>query len=268
MLGGNFGVLSGVYNADTKKIEWGSKPEYPKNGKMLDIRPLGMAKANGKLYFSSGGQLFERINGKTPIWKRALNMGGRINTELGGIRGLSTVKNPTGPGESLMFLWIPRGKARGDIKRLDGPKLKMVHETDLRRYFNAYFKNDKISSVGILGGYNRFLSIKDPLSGQIVQLVGFQQAIDTNNKSLVHHNYYKGGTYCVRWSHKKYTMHCINGKWSKGKPILVAARAFAESPFPSEKGTIYFGGYDSNFEEATDMAWIFKADIETVLYGK
>jgi hypothetical protein len=39
------------------------------------------------------------------------------------------------------------------------------------------------------------------------------------------------------------------------------------SPFPEDKGAIYFGGYDSNFKEATGMAWIFKADPMTVLYG-
>lgn len=268
LLGGDIGVFSGTYNSDTRKIEWLAKPEFPKNGNMLEVRPLGMTAANGKLYFSTGGQLYERINGRHPDWRTAFQMGGRIDVELGGMRGLSTMKNPTGPGESLIFLWIPRGRTRGDIKRLDGQALKEVHETDLRRYANEYFAKDEMRALSILGGYNRFLPVKDPKTGQIVHLVGFQQVVNAKDEKLKHYKYYKGAPYCIRWNDKKYTVHCVNGKWSEGKPILVAPRAYAQSPFPSEKDVIYFGGYDSNFEEATDMAWIFKADLKTVLYGK
>jgi len=192
----------------------------------------------------------------------------RINPELGGFRGLSRIRNPGGIGDSLIYVWIPRGRARGDIKRLDGPGLEPAHETNLRQYFNEHFKKEKIQSMGILGGYNRFLPLKDPKTGHTVHLVGFQQTVESPDVNLKHGHYYKGGTYCVRWSDKKYTMHCVNGKWSEAKPVLVAPRTYAQSPFPGDKGAIYFGGFDANFQEATERAWIFKADLATVLYGK
>ena len=267
LLGGGTGIFAGAYDASSKTIEWGRDPEYPKGGELLSTRPLGIAEANGNLYFSAGGSLFERVNGRKPDWKPAFEMKGRINPELGGFRGLTRIANPIGPGDSLIYVWIPLGRTPGNIKRLDGPGMIEAHETDLRQHSNALLKGENVRVKDVLGGYNRFLPLKDPRTGQTVYLVGFQQRIQSSDPSLMHGEYYKGATYCVRWNEKKYTSHFINGKWSAGKPVLVAPRTYAQSPFPEEKGAVYFGGYDSNFFEATDRAWIFKADLETVLYG-
>ena len=53
-----------------------------------------------------------------------------------------TFPNPTGPGESLIFVWTPSGACRGDIKRLDGVGLKEANETTLRALF------DKVKRTG------------------------------------------------------------------------------------------------------------------------
>ena len=50
-------------------------------------------------------------------------------------------------------------------------------------------------------------------------------------------------------------------------PVLEAPRAFASSPFKGEENVVYIGGFDANFHNATNMAWIFKAGASTILGG-
>ena len=77
--------------------------------------------------------------------------------------------------------------------------------------------------------------------------------------------YYSGAMYSIRTADQQYTTEEVNGTWEDSKPVLVAPRAFEYSPFPGEEDVIYFGGFDANFFDATDMAWIYKADVYTVL---
>jgi poly(A) polymerase len=266
MLIGDPGILSGVYNSATGRIEWDSEPEHPGGGVIFPARPLGIAQANGKLYFSVGGRLFVRHNGKHPSWTAAHSMSSQgVNTDLGGIRGLSTVDNPGGPGESLIFVWTPRGRSPGQVKRLDGVELKEADETSLRELYNRHTPHPGTTSTGSLGGYNRFLPITNPRTGKIAHLVGYEQTINTRDPSLAWHRYYKGALYGIRLDADTYSALSVNGRWNPSKPVLVAPRTFAHSPFPDEKGWIYFGGHDANFQESTDMAWIFKAPLDVVL---
>ena len=265
LLVGDPGIVSGVYNAKTKSIEWGGKPEHPSDGSTFPARPLGITEANGKLYFSVAGGIFVRTNGSKPTWSQVYAIPGRVNTDVGGIRGLSTIANPIGPGESIIFVWTPSGACRGDIKRLDGPQLKPADETTLRALFDTVFKKSGAHARFSLGGYNRFFPVKDPRTGKTVHLVGFEQRIITKDESIKWNHYYKGALYGVRRGSKDYTTMDVNGRWDKSKPVLVAPRAFANSPFTGEENVIYFGGHDANFNKSTDMAWIFKADAKTVL---
>lgn len=75
----------------------------------------------------------------------------------------------------------------------------------------------------------------------------------------------QGALYGVRRGPEDYSTQEINGRWDASKPIIVAPRAFANSPFPGEANVIYFGGHDANFNKSTDMVWIFKACARTVL---
>ena len=265
MLIGDPGILSGVYNSATKSIEWDEKPEHPTDGGAFPARPLGITEANGRLYFSVGGKIFVRTNGPSPRWSLAYKIPGNVNTELGGIRGLSTVDNPNGPGESLIFVWTPRGRSPGQIKRLDGIELKESNETTLRELFNMQSLHGDARSTGSLGGYNRFFPVKDPRTGKTVHLVGYEQTISASDKAISWHRYYKGALYGIRTEKQRYSNQGVNGIWDPSKPVLVAPRAFAHSPFPGEENVIYVGGHDANFKPSTDMAWIFKAPLNVAL---
>jgi hypothetical protein len=265
MLIGDPGILSGVLNSTTGRIEWDDRPEHPTDGKFFPARPLGITEANGSLYFSVGGKIFKRLNGRKPRWELAYEIKGGVNTDVGGIRGLSTIDNPNGPGESLIFVWTPRGSCVGDIKRLDGPGLAETTETTLRALFGREKINGDAYARFSLGGYNRFAPVKRPGTGELVHIVGYEQRIVTANESLKWNHYYKGAMYSVRTRDQKYTTHEVNGRWQQGKQILVAPRAFANSPFDGEEDVMYFAGHDANFSPSTDMAWIYKAPLDVVL---
>ena len=81
--------------------------------------------------------------------------------------------------------------------------------------------------------------------------------------------FYAGGCYAVRRGPRDYLTLEVNGNFSPGNgPVLEAVRAFALSPFAGEEGDVlYVGGFDANFKNASDRAWIFKANLRTVLHG-
>ena len=137
LLCGDSGVISGAYSAESEAIEWDRAPEFPVGSPAhtFPVRALGMAVANGRLYFSVGGQLFVRTDGASPSWTIAWQIPGQVNTEVGGIRGLTAVPSPASSGatnreqvlnESLLLVWTPNGRSVGEIYRLDAVKENSV----------------------------------------------------------------------------------------------------------------------------------------------
>ena len=111
LLIGNPGIISGVYDASLPaKIRWDKQVEFPASG-TFSTRPLGMVEANGSLLFSVGGVIHHRIDGPSPTYTEVLNLGDGVNTDVGGIRGLTTIANPNGAGECCapMHLDLVRG---------------------------------------------------------------------------------------------------------------------------------------------------------------
>ena len=116
---GTKGIFTGAYKASvTGKIVWNATPEIATIG----IRPLGIVTANDSLYFSSGNKLFQRKNGSNPTYAVAhdfSDLAATINSAVGGIRGLTAIDNPSGPGDALLLMWCPNGQSKGVIYRLE-----------------------------------------------------------------------------------------------------------------------------------------------------
>lgn len=265
LLLGNPGIISGVYDPESGEIEWDDAPEYPVFPLKLSARPLGIAAANGNLYFSAGGSIYQRINESFPGWKIVYTISGNINQDAGGIRGLTNVPNPRGPDESLIFVWTPDGSSKGEVRRLDGTGLEEHTETNLSSLFNREQISGSAKALFSLGGYNRFLPVRVPGSSDTVYIAGFEQRISSSDASVVWNNYYRGGMYAIRNKDLIYSVGEVNGGYDPFKPVLVAPRTYTYSPFPGEENVLYFGGFDANFYDATGMAWIFKAPVSMVL---
>lgn len=273
LLLGNYGVLSGVYDPTLPtKIRWDDEKEFPASGGHIDVRALGMAEANGKLYFSGGVSLYVRTDGEQPSWSEVINLEdllkeekAPLNVEMGGIRGLSAIDDPNGDGESLIFMWAPTQRSLGVIKRIDfdADGAHTIRDETVVADLVPTILGDHIDVWKVLGAYNNFHEVIDPQSGELVHVFGFQTVFEGNDSLLGQGRYYKGGPYVIRKQDQSYHIGVINGLWAEGKAHPLGPRSFVLSPFGDN--SIYMAGYDSNFVESTGKAWIFSTDLDTFL---
>ena len=261
---GTMGIYAGTYNPLTPgKIDWIQIPEIGQ----LPIRSLGITTANNTLFFSSGNKLFKRNDGTSYSYSIAHDFSDlsiNINSAVGGIRGLTTIKNPNDNNDALILMWCPDGQSKGIIYRLepDGSGgFNRFYETKISSLVENYLPG---TSVGyLLGAYNEFYEYVDPLTFDTLHLIGFEAGINGGSYPTWN-GYYSGGVFAKRDKNMQYSLEEINGSISSTDPALVANRCYVKSPFKNQENSIYFGGFDPNNYTATSMAWIYKKTFQTV----
>ena len=260
---GTQGIYKGKYNpAAPGKINWISTAEFGP----LSIRPLGIEVANGDLHFSSGSKLYRRIDGVSPnyvIDHDFSDLGATINSAVGGIRGLTTIDNPSGVDDAFLMMWCPNGQSQGTIYRLEpngSGGFNRIYEAKLSILIASFLEGSNASYV--LGAYNEFYKYIDPISNDTLHLVGFEANI-AGGGHPTWNSYYKGGMFAKRNSNGQYSIEEINGTIGTDDTPLVANRCYASSPFSNENA-LYFGGFDPNSNSSTNMAWVFKKNYQDI----
>ncbi|MDB4711518.1 NIPSNAP family protein [Verrucomicrobiales bacterium] len=263
---GNPGIVAGTYDASRpEKIRWDRNLEFPflKEGSFR-TRPLGITVANGILFFSEGGTIYRRVDGKSPSYSKVLDFHEDTDTDVGGIRGLTTIKNPNGPGQSLLFLWAPGDRSECQVKRMDpdGAGQYTVHdEVKLIDLMSATLGTEVTYT---LGAHNMMYPIIDKDAGETVHLIGFQGNIRTKkNLRWKGSALYAGALYAVRQEDQTYKVLEVNNSYMPGKRPLISPRAFCYSPF--NDANLFIGGHDSSRKVSDNMAWVFKATLDVAL---
>ena len=216
--------------------------------------------ANSALHFSSGSKLYRRIDGVSPSYvidHDFSDLGATINSAVGGIRGLTTIDNPSGIDDAFLLMWCPNGQSQGTIYRLepDGSGgFNRIYEAKLSILIERFLVGSNASYV--LGAYNEFYKYIEPISNDTIHLVGFEVNI-TGGGHPTWNGYYKGGLFAKRNSNSQYSIEEINGTIGTNDTALVANRCYVSSPFSTENA-LYFGGFDPNSNSSTNMAWVFK----------
>ena len=258
---GTQGICKGKYNpTNPGKIDWISTAEFGP----LTIRPLGIEVANGALHFSSGSKLYRRIDGVSPSYvidHDFSDLGATINSAVGGIRGLTTIDNPSGVDDAFLLMWCPNGQSQGTIYRLEPDGIggfNRIYETKLSLLTANFLVGSSASYV--LGAYNEFYECIDPVSNDTSHIIGFEVNIIGGGHPLWN-GYYKGGLFAKRDPSGQYSIEEINGTIGASDSPLVANRCYVKSPFSNETA-IYFGGFDPNSYTSTNMAWIYKKDYQ------
>ena len=265
---GTQGIFSGKYNPNIDgKIEMGLNPEIGP----LSIRSLGIAIANNSLYFSSGNKIFKRNDGFIPSYDVVhdfLDLGSNINSAVGGIRGLSTISNPSGVNESMLLMWCPNGQSRGTIFRLDPSESQgfdRVYETKISLLVEDYLPG--VTVTYLLGAYNEFYSFTDPASNEEYHIIGIESLLQGENYPTWN-SFYSGAIFVLRDNSAQYELQEINGAIDFEDNPLVAVRCYVKSPFENEDA-LYFGGFDPNGYTSTNNAWIYKRIWNTLdIYGQ
>ena len=173
---GNPGIVAGTYDESIPgKIRWDRNLEFPflKEGSFR-TRPLGITVANGSLFFSEGGAIYRRVDGKVPSYSKVLDFHEDTDTDVGGIRGLTAIKNPNGPGQSLLFLWAPGDRSECQVKRMDPVGVGQYTVHDEVKLIDLMSETLGAEVTYTLGAHNMMYPIIDEDSGETVHLIGFQ----------------------------------------------------------------------------------------------
>jgi len=266
LLLGNPGVITGVYDPDQpSKIRWARNTEFPfLTQGAFRTRPLGMIQANGSLFFSVDDAIYRRIDGPHPTWEEVIRLGDDIDTDVGGVRGLTAVAHPNGDGESLLFVWAPGGRSTSQIMRLDPDGA------------GGYTRHNEVSILDLmsqrldvrvsytLAAHNMMYPVKHPTTGETIHIIGFQGNIHGKNDLRWKGSaLYGGAMYAIRHHDGSYTLHEVNNAFRSGRTPLVSPRTFCLSPFGDNQ--LFIAGHDSSNRISDDMAWVFQAPLDVVL---
>jgi len=266
LLLGNPGVITGVYDPDEpSKIRWARNTEFPFLSRgAFRSRPLGMIQANGSLFFSVDDAIYRRIDGLRPTWVEVINLGDDIDTDVGGVRGLTAVPNPNGAGDSLLFAWAPGGRSTSQIMRLDPDGKGGYTRHDEVAILDLMSKRLDVRVSYTLAAHNMMYPVQHPATGKTVHIIGFQGNIHGKDHLRWKGSaLYGGAMYAVRHDDGAYTLHEVNNAFRPGRTPLVSPRAFCLSPFGD--GQLFMAGHDSSNRISDDMAWVFKAPLDVVL---
>ncbi|MBC8099144.1 MAG: hypothetical protein H7Y11_06855, partial [Armatimonadetes bacterium] len=252
------GVFSGVYDATQPGlIRWDAAPELSGN----EGRPMAFAVANGVLHTAAAPRVLRRLDGAAPRWEEVYRY--ELNTGRGGnsgLRGLTTVPNPSGMGESLLAA-LEGG--RGKMVRLDPqPTLpyRAVLELDIMANLSAAWGYD---TTYVVVANSDMTWIPDPTTGEAALFISVQHHPAQARDDAVY--------YIRRMAangEPAYTLVTIDNTQLDPPIVLNSTRAISLSPFAEDNGrVVYIGGYDADNVPSHNTAYALRASIEAAFSG-
>ena len=263
------GVLSGVYDPKVPGlIRW-----YPFHPVNFSERALSVCEANNSLVIGAGDAVWRRKDGRSPSYSMVHDLRDLVDNPvqpaIGGIRGMTTIDNPNGPGDSLLFLWSNADAkgACGSMYRLDPDGRGGYTRHEDVRLASVVQGELGVHPSFILGAYSYVQPVRNPETGKINHLVGLYVQLQRGKHSYPtwsDKKIYMGGLFAIRDEKGRYTINEVNGRHNGSDTPLTAVRAIEPSPFRYDTD-VYFGGHDCAFIRSTDFAWMYKAPLRTVL---
>lgn len=253
------GVCAGVLDAAAPgHLRWAAASEMRTPA---GERVMGFCDCNGTFYCATSRHIFQRTDGATPAWTEIYFC--PEETSPCGLRGLSSVPNPNGRGEVLLFAALSK------VRRIDpADGCKETVEMDLPQFLTQLW-GVKVSFV--LSAYNEFLPCKLPGTGEPVWLFGFESsypaaAVQANAGKLRlfvregHRGAFAAeARYFVRHANGTHIRYEVAEVADPRQSALVAVRALAVSPFAADGArALYFGGFDCNAVPSHNTAWIYR----------
>jgi len=257
-------IYRGVYDPTAPgRLRWNDKPELEGTG-----RVLAFAEANGVLYAACSlknapphpGGIYRRIDGPQPKWELVYRWPFRIigrSTEWKNMRGLTAVPDPKGGGHQVLLAARSYGSV---IERIDPAKnFAVTAELNIRDFFAKQWGLTALRGP-VLAAYNRIVPVTHPVTGEKIHLIGV--AVAHPKGDTPPHN---GSYFLIRRADGRYEAGEI---YDPAHPVpagssLVATRAIEVSPFPEDRGRVfYFGGYDCGFRKSHNTAWIYRGEIQ------
>ena len=244
------------------QIHWAATPELATKGLGADafpglsrgLRISSFAEAGGRLFAAIGQQVWVREDGATPSWRHIYTNPNPRFSETG-LRGLTAVSEP---GQSEFLLAAIEGM-KSRIVRIDPATGTETTELDLDQLLDTSWGtrvtyviaayNDMVRSARSAAGDDLLIGLEAYIPAAAPRPPG-HTVLDLN------HGVEGGAWFLIRHPGVHYDLHQVTAKFPRMGQNLDSVRTFAASPFPSEKGAFYVGGYDCNEVAAHDTAWI------------
>ena len=263
------GVLSGVYDPKVPGwIRW--DPLQPVK---FSERALSICEANNSLVIGAGDAVWVRKDGPSPSYSIVHDLSDLVdrpvNPAIGGIRGMTTIDNPHGPGDSLLFLWS-NADAKGycgSMYRLDPDGRGGYTRHEDVRLASVVQEELGVHPSFILGAYSYVQPVSNPVTRKNNHLVGLYVQLQQGEHSYPtwsDKKIYMGGLFAIRDEKGRYTINEVNGRHNGSDTPLTTVRAIEPSPFRNDTD-VYFGGHDCANFMSTDFAWMYKAPLRTAL---
>jgi hypothetical protein len=261
-------IYRGAYDpAAPGRVAWEVTPEL----EGVRGRPLCAAEANGELYVAFAlqlgsplvgtGGLFRRIDGPAPRWEPVTLNAWRDPADptkplVDEMRGLTAVPDARGGKHQVLLCGLKEPSC--SIERLDPEDgFRVTRELDVRGYFEKLWG----APVGkhLIIAYNDMPPAVDPNTKHRVNLIGLWVAHPEGEGGELG----RSSWYLVRHADGTYAHGRVFD--AKNPPIgkygLRATRTICASPFPGDRGQVfYFGGFDEMSGSAPGKnGWIYKA---------
>ncbi len=267
------GIFRGTYDPVSVNVDWNLTTEFnistinpaPWTETGLTVRVMSFAEctnASGQtnLYASVGQQIYKRIDGKTPSWRLVYTNPIPGTASQSGLRGLTAIPNPSGPGQVLLVT-VEGTSPR--VIRFDPNTNIGVTDLNLSTFVGAAWGTN-LTNAYMIAAYNNMTSV----NGQL--LIGFESCLPPSSIIPPGHTTYNittgskterlayNGWYLSRIPSGAYSIHLLPN-YTKA---MVSTRTIAVSPFSENEA--YFGGFDANGAPIHNTAWIARNSPATL----
>lgn len=253
------GIISGVYDpSGPGRIVWDTEPETGVSPTRPRQRVMSFAECNGKLYATVAWEIYERQDGITPSWKQVFIWGqGLPLTGSGGLRGLTSIADPSGGGQVLL---VAAEGGQGRLLRI-APRDPYSVAADLNVL--TYASRELHTAVrAVIVAYNDMTPYppapQPGVSPGSLLIGGYDAKTPQSPDGLGPLHKAPGAYVLIRDPHGGYRSLEVLDPAITPTPALVATRTITLSPFPSDPpGTIYAGGFDAGQLTPHNSAWLY-----------
>lgn len=257
-------IFAGRYNAERMNIDWNSRPEWRGDAAAHPsamARVASFADCNRKLYATARGGIYERADGVSPTWRKVFETTVHLpNPRVTGLRGLTCIRSRSG---STDFLLVAVEDSPSRIYRIDlggidrDGQYEATLELDVSDFLTKALGTE---TTYVIAAYNNMTEYPDSAAACPYLLVGLEAITPLAAAwfgQRLHFNPH--AYYLLRDCEGNYALREIRDDQIEPEPQLVSVRTLAVSPFQSDApGTIYAGGFDTNYNPVHNTAWLYK----------
>lgn len=246
------GIISGRYDASLPgKILWDTQVELTG----FVGRPMAFAICNGDLFCAIAPDIWRRNDGENPTWTSVFNYPFVVQPGgSSGLRGLTTIKNPSGSGQTLLAALEGSPSQIFRLNLTGSPPYTATAEYNTLAELSTAFG---YPANYLVIANSEMTWIREPVTGDSVLAISVQ-----HHPALLRDDAF----YLIRkqvGANITYTLRRIDNTFFAPFTVLNSTRAIVNSPFANDNNAIYLGGYDADNNVSHNTAYVLRCEKNT-----